>query len=291
MTQKDNLKSFDNKCIRIVDSAGDVFEGICGYNSCEYDEHEYGRAEEGLQIESFLFYKSDIKDIDILDGHTGPYGRFSGPYSKLEELTVEDGIDSIRDALSSEEKDHVMRLLFCLNEAVCRDKYGRDTYLKQLPDVLNDLILDNDDEDIREAAERIHRSLIKDEKIKNIKLRPHHILCVQKYIGYGYNEEFTDHMDRISDSLNRGGEIVLHEGCDDICSKCPHNREGRCISLEKVERMDGEVLKVCGFLYGDRIDWNKAGPIAREKIFETGEFSRICGDCQWYEICRPGDDS
>ncbi len=117
-------------------------------------------------------------------------------------------------------------------------------------------------------------------------IRPHHILCIQNYIGYGYNEEFTAHMDRIAESLVRSVEVVMHEGCDDICTACPHNKGGRCTSLDKVDRMDREVLAVCDLKYGDRLNWNEAASLAKEKIFETEEFSRICGNCQWYDTCR-----
>ncbi len=119
-----------------------------------------------------------------------------------------------------------------------------------------------------------------------VNIRPHHILCAQNFIGYGYDEEFTDHMNRLIDNLIRGGEIVLHEGCDDICSKCPHNKEGRCTSLDKVQRMDREVLKVCGLCYGDKLSVQEAFSYAKEKIFKTKEFARICGKCQWYETCH-----
>ena len=118
------------------------------------------------------------------------------------------------------------------------------------------------------------------------RLRPHHILCAQNFVGYGYNEEFTGRMNRITESLMAGGEIILHEGCDDICSACPNNKEGRCTSLDKVDRMDREVLKVCDFSYGDRLDPEKATSYAKEKVFEKEEFARICGCCQWYETCR-----
>ncbi len=111
-----NLKKYDGKCVRIIDSSGDAFDGICRYNCAEYGEHEYGRAEESLQIENFLFFERHIKDIQSLDENTGPYGRFLDPYGKLEILTVEDGIDSIEDVLFSEENEHVMRLLCCLEE-------------------------------------------------------------------------------------------------------------------------------------------------------------------------------
>ncbi len=52
-----NLHDYDDRCVRIIDNNSDIFDGICIYNNAEYDEHEFGRNEESLQICNFLFYK------------------------------------------------------------------------------------------------------------------------------------------------------------------------------------------------------------------------------------------
>ena len=36
-----NLKRYDNKCIRLVDGLGDIFEGVARYDSRDYNFHEY----------------------------------------------------------------------------------------------------------------------------------------------------------------------------------------------------------------------------------------------------------
>ena len=64
-----DIKRYDGKCVRIIDTSGDVFDGICCYNDEEYNDHEYGRCEEGLKIENFLFFKSDIREIQSLEEH------------------------------------------------------------------------------------------------------------------------------------------------------------------------------------------------------------------------------
>ena len=110
----DDLKNYDGKYVRIIDSNGDAFDGIACYNCDEYNEHEYGRCEESLQIANFQFYRSYINSVQSLEEHTGPYGHFPGPYSKIEELTVEDGIESIKDMLDSGDDEQVIRLLRCL---------------------------------------------------------------------------------------------------------------------------------------------------------------------------------
>ncbi len=150
-----DLRRYDERCVRITTRWGEVFEGVCVYNSEEYDEHEFGRAEESLQMESFLFFRSDIKRIRSLEKHRGPWGRFDDPYGLLETLTVEDGPDSIRDGLSSEDPEFVLRLLRCLDTyldpASGRDLPGRDEVL----DALRELARLPGDGAVRAAAERL----------------------------------------------------------------------------------------------------------------------------------------
>ena len=146
------LRKFDGKCVRIIDSLGDAFDGICSYNSEEYNEHEFGRTEECLQIENFLFYRRDIQTVKSLENRNGLYGKFLDPYGKLEELTIEDGIDSIQDVLSSEEPEHVRRLLRCL------DKHLGDLPCRaEVIDALRELADNTEDVDIQDAALRIVR--------------------------------------------------------------------------------------------------------------------------------------
>ena len=109
-----NLKRYDGKCVRLEDTEGNVFEGICCHNDHEYNYHEFGRDEECLQIVNFLFFKGDIKKIESLEHHRGPYGKFSSAYGLLEEMNVKDGISSIDEELYSEEDEHVIRMLACL---------------------------------------------------------------------------------------------------------------------------------------------------------------------------------
>lgn len=119
-------------------------------------------------------------------------------------------------------------------------------------------------------------------------LRPHHLLCIQKFTGHGYSETFTEHMTSVVSELKnkRETEIYLMEGCDDLCTACPHNENGICVSLGKVDLMDKRVLAVCEFTYGDTVPWAELAKRAKKKIFETDEFNHICSDCQWFELCQ-----
>ena len=119
-------------------------------------------------------------------------------------------------------------------------------------------------------------------------LRPHHLLCIQKFTGHGYNADFTAHMKSIVSELtvNPETQITVVHGCDDLCKLCPNNIGGVCNSLEKVTFMDSAVLSICDFAYGENVLWTEAAGKAREEIFETEEFHNICACCQWFALCR-----
>ena len=153
----DDLSLYDGKCIRIIDSNGDAFDGYAGYNCAEYNEHEYGRCEDSLQIENFQFYRSYITSIQSLEDHTGPYGHFPGPYSRLEELTVEDGIDSIKEMLFSEDDEQVLRLLRCLSDYIDNDRACGLPGHDEIVDVLKEFLKTNPERIVREEAEKLLR--------------------------------------------------------------------------------------------------------------------------------------
>ena len=150
------LRKYDGRCVRIVDSSGETFEGICAYNSKDYNEHAYGRCEDGLKILNFLFYRSDIKELSSLE-QQGPYGRFSAAYGRFEELTIEGGIDSIEDVLFSEEPEHVYRLLLCLGRYFDPASGLRFACPDETMLLLQKLLQTEGDALIREEAEKLIR--------------------------------------------------------------------------------------------------------------------------------------
>ncbi len=150
-----DLCQYDNQWVRIIDKRGDKFEGLCTYNHAEYNEHEFGRAEDCLQMIYFLFYESDILSVESIGDHHGIYGRFDDPYGTFEIMTVEDGFDSILEVLECEEKDHIMRLLNCLDRYM-DPGFGYEFSCKyETIGALQELIDSTDDEDIRQEAERL----------------------------------------------------------------------------------------------------------------------------------------
>ena len=118
-------------------------------------------------------------------------------------------------------------------------------------------------------------------------LRPHHALCVQKFTGHGYDEAFTRHMTALVRKLREDPDtlVMIISGCDDLCAHCPNCVSGACATLEKVDIMDKAVARLCSAAPGDALPWRELKARARREIFETEEFSRVCGKCEWYKLC------
>lgn len=118
------------------------------------------------------------------------------------------------------------------------------------------------------------------------RIRAHHGVCLSFFRGKGYNNEFTQNMWAMKEKLEENPEVILLCGVDDVCAHCPNSQEGNCVSGEKAERYDGQVLEHCGLISGTSIRWKEFQKMVREQIIDAGEREKICGDCQWNDICK-----
>lgn len=99
-----------------------------------------------------------------------------------------------------------------------------------------------------------------------IKLRYHHLMCIPRYRGNGYSEEFCENLNRIKKEL-KNNHYTLVEECDDVCLSCPNNINGKCRDEEKVSRYDRMVKSALE---------NNRAPLPKD----------ICSDCSWFYICK-----
>ena len=120
-----------------------------------------------------------------------------------------------------------------------------------------------------------------------MQLRPHHLLCMQKFTGHGYDAAFTAFLSAASAALRAQPDtaVTLVCGCDDLCKACPHNQNGICRSREKTEGLDIGVLAETGLSAGASGTWASLAAAARG-ILQTQAFSKICACCDWYPLCR-----
>ena len=70
--KRKELRKLDGQWVRLTHCDGLVFEGLCRLDDAEYCFHEYGREEDALNIDNWLFYGSDILAAEVAE--PGPVG-------------------------------------------------------------------------------------------------------------------------------------------------------------------------------------------------------------------------
>ena len=121
--------------------------------------------------------------------------------------------------------------------------------------------------------------------MKEYRLRAHHGMCLAFFEGKGYSEEFGMHMSRIKSDLKNNPNVKVVCEIDDICSKCPNNKKGKCLSEEKVKEYDREVLKRCNLSEGKTISYDEFKNLVYKNVLIPEKREEICGNCQWNELC------
>lgn len=112
------LKSFDDKCVRILTVSGEKYEGIVSYCGREYVFHEYGCDQEALLLAPVLFYQDDIVSVTSLEEVDGPFGHYSEKYGLWEKKCLAWGSDMIEEALATEDDIRIRRMLACMKDAL-----------------------------------------------------------------------------------------------------------------------------------------------------------------------------
>ena len=111
-----NLAKYDGKCVRILTTWSEVFEGVASFDDREYAFHEYGHDEEALRLTPIIFYKSDISSVISLEDVNGPFGHYSERYGLLEMKCLEWGTDMIEEVFDSEDDSQILRMLACIKD-------------------------------------------------------------------------------------------------------------------------------------------------------------------------------
>ena len=111
-----DLNKFDGKCVRIITTSGEVFEGVVSYDDREYAFHEYGQDQEALRLTPIVFYKDEIKSVISLEDVNGPFGHYSEKHGLLEKRCLEWGTDMIEEVLDSEDDSQILRMLACMKD-------------------------------------------------------------------------------------------------------------------------------------------------------------------------------
>ena len=115
-----------------------------------------------------------------------------------------------------------------------------------------------------------------------MKLRPHHLLCIQAYEGNGYSEAFVLNMNEVVDLLNGEQDVLieLNQSLDVLCEHCPHALAQTCDTEQKVQTMDQKVLQHFNLKCGKQ-SYRQAIQVIQNQITPK-VLEDICGHCSWY---------
>lgn len=122
-----------------------------------------------------------------------------------------------------------------------------------------------------------------------IRIRAHHLLCIQGFQGLGYSEEFTINLARITEKIRNRPSFFIKviTGADSICKHCPHLQEDLCNmgteSGEGIRAMDVSVLEELDIESGSLILSSQITVLTDN--MSPKAVKAICGNCGWREDC------
>lgn len=123
-----------------------------------------------------------------------------------------------------------------------------------------------------------------------IKIRGHHLLCMQGFQNKGYSESFIENMASLINFLSDTPDVHVKivNTADNICSFCPNlTKDGVCenpksdLSIKKRDNLSIDFLDL------------KVGEVYSyleilTKMFDILDFDKvdsICKDCGWQRVC------
>lgn len=125
--------------------------------------------------------------------------------------------------------------------------------------------------------------------VNTLKIRAHHLLCIQGFQGYGYSHNFVANMTEVIKKVTDTNlEVEIIAECDVICSCCPYNRKGMCQTYDsawKVKSMDVHVLEKLGLKEGTKGRIKDILYLVNTRLRNISDIQEICGDCDWKGKC------
>ncbi|HOJ40808.1 MAG TPA: DUF1284 domain-containing protein, partial [bacterium] len=129
--------------------------------------------------------------------------------------------------------------------------------------------------------------------MKTVLLRPHHLLCILNFKGFGYSRDFVRNMAIIVKSVQKSPDtgIRLTSGEDAICRKCPLATSKKCRrdSDGTVTQMDRELAQLLKIPYNKTYPAGVVFSLLRRTLDEC-KLEKICSRCHWYPsgMCKDG---
>jgi hypothetical protein len=127
-----------------------------------------------------------------------------------------------------------------------------------------------------------------------VRLRGHHLICLQFFRGEGYSAEFVENLTRVVGRA-AGTPALIVANADDVCAVCPElGPDRRCASdiagvEDEIVRIDALALEVLGASPGERISLAEARERLEGDAMGVGAWRvSACDGCSWESVCEPG---
>ncbi len=122
-----------------------------------------------------------------------------------------------------------------------------------------------------------------------VKLRGHHLICLQFYRGEGYNKDFVENLEGVLKAAEDEG-VEVTEGGDDVCRACPSCNGGICThepgGEEKIQSLDRLAMSLLG-ISENTLEWSE---IKRKIPRVIGKWKKqACENCEWRVVCENDD--
>ncbi len=120
-----------------------------------------------------------------------------------------------------------------------------------------------------------------------IRLRGHHLLCLQGFQGYGYSKDFVLNMTKINElRKSKDCTVILTNEADDICSACPNLKNNLCENEnqnETIVKMDNKILSKLN----REEEYNSIDLFNEvyQKFNSLNSVQSICDECKWADKC------
>lgn len=124
-----------------------------------------------------------------------------------------------------------------------------------------------------------------------VKLRAHHLLCLQGFQGKGYDGDFTQNLALIAARFKNESDLMfeLIDGADDICAPCPHRDGVNCAkdatADARMRHSDGKTMERLGLAPNYRASAKTLATYANAVITTRKDAQAVCGACPWQRDC------
>lgn len=126
---------------------------------------------------------------------------------------------------------------------------------------------------------------------RSLKVRAHHLLCLQGFQGYGYDDDFVDGMIGFLKAYESDPnlEFEVTADVDTICAPCPHRDDQVCRkdpdADHRIKETDRKTLAKLGLVAGARGPARDLIKHVNVTLKSVADVTEICGTCLWTDKC------